>query len=99
MDSGGETLDSFYLKDDSGAIRVRSVSGYRNAEIGTSSKSDLSFVPRYDFANRATCSSVGQNVVSFIPSGWNSRRSRKSGNDCPETRSTIRAAVLMPDWQ
>ena len=37
--------------------------------------------------------------MSFIPSGPNSRCSRNSSNGSPETTSTIRAAVLMPDWQ
>ena len=34
-----------------------------------------------------------------MPSGVKRRRSRNSGNDERETTSTIRAAVLIPDWQ
>ena len=50
----------------------------------------------YDLASRLTCSSFGQKVVSFIPSGWNSLLSRNSSYGMPLTISMILPAVLMP---
>ena len=50
----------------------------------------------YDLASRSTLAPLGQNVVSFMPSGSNSRCCRNSSYGMPLTTSMIRPAVLMP---
>jgi len=49
--------------------RLRSLSGYLSWLIVVSSRPFLSLVGRYDFASRLSCSSLGQKVVSVMPSG------------------------------
>ena len=48
------------------------------------------------FAKRPSCCSVGQKVVSFMPSGVSKRFCKKTSYGMPLTTSMMRPAVLMP---